>query len=205
MKHDLRVDFLERRRPAPLGLALAVLGLAVLTWQALLTRDDHDALQSQRAGLASLQRPRGDTRPAMTARDVERHAQMEEVAVSLAAPWPVLLDLLEKHARSGVVLLKLRPDAATGHLELTARAPSAEVLGAYLVALEAEEQLRNVAISRHEVLQEAAGRGVEFTVAADWRRATTPSVTPSMTPSTPVARLGPLAAAEAASAPVGRP
>jgi Tfp pilus assembly protein PilN len=170
MKLDLRIEFIPRRQLPPLGLALAVAALGLAAWQGSLVAEDADQLNRQRAGLAALQRPRKPVQAAMSAEDVRRHQQIEAVARHLAAPWEPLLALFEAHAPMGVALTKFRPDAGAGRVELTARAASAEAVGAYLIQLEQDPRLRNVLLQHHEVLQDQSGAPFEFTIGADWVR-----------------------------------
>jgi Tfp pilus assembly protein PilN len=171
MKLDLRIDFVARRQLPPLGLALVLAAAGLAAWQGKLVADDAEQLKSQRAGLTALQRPRKPLQSAMSAEDVRRHQQIELVARHLATPWEPLLTLFEEHAPKGVVLTKFRPDAGTGRVEFTARAASAEAVGAYLIQLEQDQRLRNVLLQHHEVLQDQSGAPFEFAIGADWIRA----------------------------------
>jgi Tfp pilus assembly protein PilN len=169
MKLDVRIDFIARRRKPVLGLCLAVLALAALGWQGTLALREADLLQSQRDGLASLQRQAsGASRPTMSADDVKRHAQIDALARYLATPWPQLLALFEEHAASRVTLLKFEPDAAEGRIEVTGRAPGSKALARYLVELERDPRLSGVMLHQHEVLRAEAGAPVEFTFGAVW-------------------------------------
>jgi Tfp pilus assembly protein PilN len=171
MKLDLRVDFVRRTRAPTAGLAAMAVAILLLAWQGLEARDDYVALEQQRAGLAALARPGVKASPAMTPRDIERHAQMEQLARQLATPWPSLLHMFETRARTGVVLLSLRPSAAEQRLELVGRATSVQALGAYLESLDEEPMLRDVLMTRHEVVTDDPARPVEFSMTANWQPA----------------------------------
>jgi Tfp pilus assembly protein PilN len=111
----------------------------------------------------------------MSPRDIERHAQMDQLARHLAAPWPELLHVFESRANAGVVLLSLRPDAGDQHLELAGRAGSVQALGAYLEALEQEPLLHDVLLTRHEVVADDPARSLEFSITAKWLTAAAPA------------------------------
>lgn len=182
---DIRLNFVTARRIPPLGLALLLVAVALGGWQGWAAWQDLQALDDQMAGLASLQRPRGAARPAMTPKDVERHQQIEKVARHLAAPWPTLLDMFERHAREGVVLLKLKPEAQAGQLEVTARARGVGAAGAYLLALEREPQLGNAQLLRHEAVADDPDAFIEFVIRAEWKTGPAPLDNPSPTPVAP--------------------
>ena len=175
MKVDLRVDFVRRARVPRPALLLGVAAVVLLAWQGWAARSDFVALQEQRAGLASLSRPAARAGAAMSPRDVERHAQMDQLARQLATPWPELMHLFETQANAGVVLLSLRPDAAAQNLELSGRAASVEALGAYLEALEQEPLLRDVLLTRHETVADDPARALEFSLTAKWLAAPAPA------------------------------
>jgi Tfp pilus assembly protein PilN len=79
--------------------------------------------------------------------------------------------MFETRARTGVVLLSLRPSAAEQRLELVGRATSVQALGAYLESLDEEPMLRDVLMTRHEVVTDDPARPVEFSMTANWQPA----------------------------------
>jgi hypothetical protein len=162
----------QRQWPVP-GVVLAALCGALAAWQGSLAYSEFERLQDQRAGLASLQRKAAQPpRPAMSAQDIQRHAQLDGVVRYLATPWEPLLTLIENPRPAGVQLTKFRPDAASGMLELTARVSEPAAMTAYLVELEHDQRLRNVMLRRSELLREGgAGASVEFTIVANWSAA----------------------------------
>jgi Tfp pilus assembly protein PilN len=168
VKFGSPIDFIARRHWPAIGVALAVLACAVVAWKGWLVLADADVLQGQRRGLAALQRQPGTLKPAMSAEDIKRHGQIDALARYLATPWGSLLELFEQHAPTGVVLVKLQPDAATGRIELTGRAPATKAVADYVIALEHDARLSDVLLHHHELLRDDPGAGIEFTVGAGW-------------------------------------
>jgi Tfp pilus assembly protein PilN len=168
MKFGSPIDFIARRRWPAIGVSLALLACIVVAWKGALVLEDVDVLQRQRRGLAALQRQPGTVKPAMSAEDIKRHGQIDALARHLATPWGSLLALFEQHAPSGVVLVKLQPDATTGRIELTGRAPATKAVADYVIALEHDPRLSDVLLHHHELLRDDPGAGIEFTVGAGW-------------------------------------
>jgi Tfp pilus assembly protein PilN len=162
------IDFIARRRWPVAGCLLALIVGAAACWEAWLALDDADLLRRQRAGLAALQRQPARKVVAMSADDIRRHAQTDAVSRYLAAPWRPLLALFEDQASSGVVLVKFLPDAGSGRVEITGRAPSARALGDYVITLEHDPRLKDVLLHHHEVLRDEPGAGIEFSIGAAW-------------------------------------
>jgi hypothetical protein len=162
------IDFARRRRWPPLGVALAVLGTALVAWQAWLAVDQAEVVARHRAGLAALQRSASQPRQAMSAEDAKRHNQIAAVARYLATPWGPLLELFESHASTQIAIVRLEPDAAASTVELTARAANTAAMSAYLIKLERDPRLSGVMLHHHEVLQEGSGTVIEFSIGAGW-------------------------------------
>lgn len=172
MKRHTGIDLLARRRWPAGGLLLAVLGLGLASWQALQTTQDMDQLKQHQVGVRSLQRPAAPPRPAMSAEDIRRHAQMDRLSLQLARPWEGLLALFEGQSAKGIVLVKFEPNADDGRVELTGRADHAKALGDYLVTLESDRRLTAVQLHHHEVQRDASRGGatgsIEFSIGATW-------------------------------------
>jgi hypothetical protein len=167
MSWEPRVDLLGRTRQPLAGWTVLALGLALLLWQGLALWQEREALQAQQAGLTRLQRAAArQAAPAMSAADVQRHAQFEPVARHLAVPWQDLLDQVEQWAGSGVVLMRLTPDAETGRIVLAGRALTPEALARYVLVLEKAKALKDVQLLRHE--RDEENGGIEFDLEAAW-------------------------------------
>ena len=148
--------------------------MGLVAWQAQLSLGDMAELAKHRAGVASLQRPAAAARPAMSAEDIRRHAQMDRLSLQLATPWEHMLGLFEAQSAKGVVLLKFEPNAIEGKIELNGRAGSAKALGDYIITLENDARLAAVQLKHHEVLRDAT-RGsapgtIEFSIGALWQK-----------------------------------
>jgi hypothetical protein len=168
MQLGSRIDFAARRHWPATGVVLAMLAAAVAAWQGWSVAEEVNLFQRQRRGLAALERRPGPLMPAMSAEDIKRHANIDALARYLATPWARLLALFEERAPSGVVLIRFEPDAVTGRIELTGRAPTTKALANYVIALERDPRLAGVLLHHHEALRDGANAGVEFTIGAAW-------------------------------------
>ncbi|MEY4754064.1 MAG: hypothetical protein RJA44_1739 [Pseudomonadota bacterium] len=158
-------------RPKPWwGIALLALALLLLAWQFRDLNEQRDRVESQKEGMARLFVPKASSAMAsMTPQDRRRHAQIEVVASYLAAPWDTLLAVFESHGRSGVLLRRLEPDASTGIVRVVGEARNIAMMMDYVLALEADKRLSQVLLLNHDLLKDAEGAPVEFTLSASWR------------------------------------
>lgn len=163
-----RLDLLGRPRAAWPGLAALALAAALAAWQGWAAWADAGRLREQQSALAAMRRPAATGADRMSPAEIARHAQIEALARRLALPWSRLLDLFEGHARRGITLTRFVPDADSGLLEIGGRAATVADLKAYLLALEADTRLADVALHSHEVQADAAEAPVAFTLAARW-------------------------------------
>lgn len=151
------------------GMALLLIAAAVLGWQLWDLRDLQKRIEAQQADMQRLFVPAGASSQAMTPQDSRRHRQMEVVASYLAAPWDTLLTVFESHGQRGVTLRRLEPDASTGLVRMVGEARSLGAMMDYVLALEADKRLSQVMLLNHDILKDAAGAPVEFTLSAAWR------------------------------------
>ena len=100
-----------------------------------------------------------------------RHAQAARVAADLRAPWADLLAAFEEHGQRDIGLLKLEPDAKAGVVRITGQARDTQALFAYLLALEADPRLLQVALTTQQAERETPGQPVRFVIQAGWRSA----------------------------------
>ena len=128
---DLATD--GRSRPSRAGALLLAAGLALAGWAGWSARQVHAAQADELATLARLEAAvaaRNETRRAATLRVPtagERRLQSDlaKVAGELARPWFPMLDRLEAHAVSQVVLQQLSVD--TGFTRLQLRVDAADL------------------------------------------------------------------------------
>lgn len=168
MNGSMHLNLLGRRRAAWPGLSALALAAALAAWQGWLAWTDATRLREQQSALAGMRRPAATAGDRMSPAEIARHAQIEALARRLALPWSPLLDLFEGHARRGITLTRFVPDADSGRLEIDGRAAGIADLKAYLLALEADTRLADVALRSHEAQADAADGAVAFTIAARW-------------------------------------
>jgi hypothetical protein len=169
MKPITRIDFIAPRRTSPFALALLLLATVALAWQAWLVWQGQRAVQHQRAALAVSARQAVVPSSSPSPQQRRMHVRLEQLAWHLAAPWDELLDLFERHGTGEVALVRLEPDAASGVVNLLARARDRHAMMVYVVSLESDPRLTSVLLRQHEVLVGADGAPVQFSVSAVWR------------------------------------
>ena len=167
------LDFVARRRWAPVGLALLLVGALLLGWRWVAHQQLRQRTEAEERDLQALFKRASNPAQAMSAADQARHAQIEAVARDLAAPWDSLLSIVEKHAGREVMLRSLEPDAASGGLRLGARAGTLNEMMDFVSALEADPRLRQVLLLGHDPVAALPGTArpaaVDFTLSAVWR------------------------------------
>ena len=120
-------------------------GKAGTVWQ------DRDVLERQRDACAAASRQAAAPQRSVTPPEAAaQHAQLEQLARHLAAPWGDLLALFEQHGAGDVALVRLEPDAAIGRVTLTARARQRAAMLAYVIALEHDARLASVLLTHHK-------------------------------------------------------
>jgi hypothetical protein len=198
------IDFAQTRPQRWGGLLLAAVGAGLLGLAALQAQEAQQQLTAQREGLRSLQARLPAARrdgASQSPEERRRRAQMEAVALYLAAPWEGLLGAFESRAQGRVIVRKLEPDAATGMVRMVGETQNIKAMMDYVQGLEADKRLQEVVLLKHERVQESATTQppapplpggalaapaparsgpapIEFTVVATWRaeaRAQAPS------------------------------
>lgn len=167
MTAKLSIDLLGRRRQSPWGQAWLCVGAALVAWQGWSWWQAQGLLAAEREGLARLSRPvqRAEL-PRMSAGDIRRHAQVEQMARQLAVPWQNLLGSIETSAQRQVRLLRLSPDAESGRVDITGWASDPAAMSRFIFQLEADRVLRDVQLIRHDRADN--GPGIEFDLQAIW-------------------------------------
>lgn len=172
MKPLAPVDFLGRAPRPWAGVLLATLAALLLAatgwscWQLEQERRSESTRLAQRAARLLPPPPRK-----LTEAERVRQAQVEKVTDDLRAPWAELLAAFEDHGRADIGLLKLEPDARAGVVRVTGQARDAKSLFAYLLALESDPRLAEVALTTHQTERDTPGQPLRFTIQAGWRAA----------------------------------
>jgi hypothetical protein len=171
----MRLEFAPRARRHPvvgwllLAGAVALLVAALMPLGLALSAREHDLrtlaeLDARQAAGPKLRPTTAKPDPAYLA----RVKSAQQVAKSLTAPWPGLLDAIESAPQQSVALLAVEPSSAKQSFRLTAEARDMKAMLAYLEALQKDRRLVAVALVSHEVQVQAAGRPIRFQLPAGW-------------------------------------
>jgi len=99
----------------------------------------------------------------------EEFVAAQGTILRLSTPWDNVFRALESARSEDVALLSVEPDAGSGSLTISGEARSYPAALTYVAWLSAEKTLKNVRLSRHEVVRSEPRRPVLFTVSADWK------------------------------------
>lgn len=169
MKRVPQLDFLAGAPRPWAGLLICSAALLLLAaagwsnWQVEQRNREAGALIAERIARAAPPPRR------LTEAERVRLAQTERLAGELRAPWAELLATFEEHSRADVGLLKLEPDARGGMVRVTGQAKDVKALFSYLLELEGDGRLAEVALTNHQAEREVPGQPLRFTIQAAWR------------------------------------
>jgi nitrate reductase NapAB chaperone NapD len=169
------LDFATSRKPSVLGLVMFALALlALLTvWQR------HQNINQQLAmldpSILQLKASKGlqHAEPKLQAKSsADLLAKIEEakkLASLLMIPWGDVLNALEAAALNDLALLAIEPDAKKRQLKITAEAKNKDILFSYLEKLEASDELTNVYLLKHEIVEDVDQHPIRFVAVATWK------------------------------------
>lgn len=84
-------------------------------------------------------------------------------------PWGDVLNSLEASALDDLALLAIEPDAKKRQLKITAEAKNKDILFSYLEKLEASDELANVYLLKHEIVEDVDQHPIRFVAVATWK------------------------------------
>lgn len=100
--------------------------------------------------------------------DPETVKAVNGIAVELTRPWEAMLDSLSSANVPGVVLDKIRPDAATGDVMIEGHADTPEHVMLFLQTLRNSGRWDRVQPVSEEQTDNADGSGLRFSLKARW-------------------------------------
>lgn len=162
------------RRVSRLGVMLLIISGAMLAAVAAQLGDllaGNARLADTLAAVDARLRPANDRTTRTAAPDLGEVARVRaarQVAQNLMTPWADLLDALESAPMQNVAVLSIEPSVAKHSVRLTAEARNAQVMLAYLGALQREPRLSSVVLASHQVQTQASGTPVRFQIQATW-------------------------------------
>jgi len=171
----IHLDFASNRKPSLPGLVMFVLALVVLmiVWQRythinqqLLTLDQSIQQLKERKGLKPVEPQVQEKSSADLLAKIE---EAKKLASFLMIPWGDVLSALESSALDDLALLAIEPDAKKRQLKITAEAKNKDILFSYLEKLEASDELANVYLLKHEVVEDVDQHPIRFVAVATWK------------------------------------
>lgn len=169
-----RIDFAPRVWPRWIGwgsLMCGVVAVGAVQYATAQLRAEYDRAVSARAAadlrpLASNPRAEGPSGSSMTAKHLER------LRYQMSLPWQELFAALETPAPTGVHLLAVEPDPASGSVRLQAQASRLELVPGYLAHLGSQPGWSDCVLVSHRLMDPAQPQGaVRFVVVAQWKAA----------------------------------
>jgi hypothetical protein len=167
----LKADFVARRGPAVLPLAIAFLGVTAVGAVLIEQR----SLEAEAAGLelkltaAAPARVTGEN-----ALDLALAKEARTITQRLRTPWGVVLDDLEAASHDSgdsIAVLSVQPDRETRRVTLVAEARSLPAALNYLQRLQRSKSLLHPMLDSHEVRTDSAERPVRVQITAEWKLA----------------------------------
>lgn len=171
----IQLDFASSRKPSMQGLlmfALALLAL-MMVWQrhthinqALLTLDQSILELKERKGL----KPAEPQLQAKSSADLLANIEeAKKLASFLMIPWGDVFNALETSALDDLALLAIEPDAKKRQLKITAEAKNKDIMFSYLEKLEGSDELANVYLLKHEIIEDVDQHPIRFVAVATWK------------------------------------
>ena len=150
----------------PLGLA----ALAATGYMAFAVDTELTDLQAQVSRLERKRVPVVAKR--MTDQEAKRYSDeiafANGIAERLTLPWEDLFRAIEAGGAHGVAVLTLEPDAARRAIRLTGEVKSRRDMLSYVQRLSADSRLRDVHLIEYQVLAQAPGAPIRFSISATW-------------------------------------
>jgi hypothetical protein len=169
------LDYAVSRKPSVLGLVMFALALlALLTiWQRhhninqQLVMLDQSILQLKASKGLQPAEPQLQTKS--SADLLDKIEEAKKLASFLMIPWGDVLNALEAAALNDLALLAIEPDAKKRQLKITAEAKNKDILFSYLEKLEASDELTNVYLLKHEIVEDVDQHPIRFVAMATWK------------------------------------
>jgi len=171
----IHLDYASSRKPSLAGQVIfAIALLAMMTiWQRhtdinqqLLTLDQ--SIQQLKA-LKGLQPAESQLQAKSSADLLAKIEEAKKLAAFLMIPWGDVLNALEAAALNDLALLAIEPDAKKRQLKITAEAKNKDILFSYLEKLEASNELTNVYLLKHEIVEDVDQHPIRFVAVATWK------------------------------------
>jgi len=171
----IHLDYALSRKPSVLGLVMFALALlALLTiWQRhhninqQLVMLDQSILQLKAS--KGLQPAEPQLQAKSSADILAKIEEAKKLASFLMIPWGDVLNSLEASALDDLALLAIEPDAKKRQLKITAEAKNKDILFSYLEKLEASDELANVYLLKHEIVEDVDQHPIRFVAVATWK------------------------------------
>ena len=177
MRIDL--DFVQK----PVFKRIGILGfvtLLVSCWFALLLWQTHQQQQNVLSAITQkltainqkqsqkLNKLNGNTAPAISPKQLR---QLTDDFNVLTTPWNMLFDAIEQSNNQNVALLTIEPNVLKQQITLIGEAKNLESILQYIRVLEQQNNLSQVYLQKHSVIETSNEKPLSFTVIAKWDNA----------------------------------
>jgi hypothetical protein len=171
MKTTLSKLDLELLHP---GTRQRISGMAVLLVGALLTLatvwhfiqvEQSLALMEGRADYAAT---RGKSAPQGSPTEIEETRFVRESIDHLALPWNLLFTALETVSADNITLVSVVPNVQKSSVQIVAETADLNDMLQYVRELSKQRTLKDVMLSRYEILSDNVDQSVRFTLTASW-------------------------------------
>ena len=171
----IHLDYAASRKLSLLGLAIFTIAVLLLIgiWQLSDSIDRQSIFLDKSIQQLKISTGLKKSEPAVKAKSpadlVAKIEEAKKLAAFLMIPWGDVLNALENSALDEVALLALEPDAKKRQLKITAEAKNKDIMFSYLEKLEASEELANVYLLKHEIVEDVDQHPIRFVVLASWK------------------------------------
>jgi len=175
MMRAIHLDYAVSRKPSVLGLVIFALALLALItiWQRHHNINQELVMLDQSILQLKARKGLNPAEPQLQAKSsADLLAKIEEAkkfASFLMIPWGDVFNALESSDLDDLALLAIEPDAKKRQLKITAEAKNKDILFSYLEKLEASDELANVYLLKHEVVEDVDQHPIRFVAVATWK------------------------------------
>lgn len=167
----MRIDYKQRWRITPLGIALLMAGCGAVIAMAMQYQQSATRLAKLQAVVDHVSR-QAKQPPQTTSSTSHMEADvpyMQEVLRRLNLPWDDLFAVLEAAAGKEVALVALRPEPNRGLVRIDGEARDLYSMLEYAQRLQDAKYFGEVSLAEHEITPKGGDKPVRFQLQAKWK------------------------------------